>query len=165
MNHQNFDTMKSFRNNTYTQIHIHVVFAVKKRESLIQDSWKNRLYDYISGIIQNRTHKLLAIGGVSDHIHLLIGMRPTQSLSDLIGDVKGCSSIWINEQRLSNGWFAWQEGYGAFSYAKEELPDVINYIIRQHEHHKQESMVNEYKKILDENGVEYDERNIFKEVK
>ena len=156
--------MKSLRNDTYTQIHIQMVFAVQNRESLILDSWRERLYKYIAAIIQNNRHKVLSIGGTADHIHILIGMRPSQSLSDLIRDVKGCSSKWINENGLSNGWFSWQEGYGAFSYAKDELPDVIRYIENQAEHHNQKNMVDEYKGLLEEHGVEYDERNIFKPI-
>ena len=156
--------MRSFRNDTYTQIHIQLVFAVQNRESMILESWRGRLYKYIVAIIQNNRHKVLSIGGTADHIHILIGMRPSQSLSDLIRDVKGCSSKWINENGLSNGWFSWQEGYGAFSYAKDELPDVIRYIENQAEHHNQKNMVDEYKGLLEEHGVEYDERNIFKPI-
>ena len=156
--------MKSLRNDTYTQIHIQLVFAVQNRESMILESWRGRLYKYIAAIIQNNRHKVLSIGGTADHIHILIGMRPSQSLSDLIRDVKGCSSKWINENGLSNGWFSWQEGYGAFSYAKDELPDVIRYIENQAEHHNQKNMVDEYKGLLEEHGVEYDERHIFKPI-
>ena len=156
--------MKAFRNDTYTQIHIQFVFAVQNRESLIIESWRERLYKYMIAIIQNNRHKVLSIGGTSDHIHILVGMRPFQSVSDLMRDVKGCSSKWINENRLANGWFSWQEGYGAFSYAKEDLPNVIRYIENQTEHHKQKDMVDEYKNLLKEHGVEYDERNIFKPI-
>lgn len=103
------------RNNTYSQIHIQLVFAVQNRQSMILESWRERLYKYMIAIIQNNRHKVLAIGGTADHVHILIGMRPSQSLSDLMQLVKGCSSKWINENRLANGWFSWQEGYGAFS--------------------------------------------------
>ena len=156
--------MKSMRNNTYTQIHIQLVFAVQNRESLILDSWRERLYKYMIAIIQNNRHKVLAIGGTADHVHILIGMRPSQSLSDLMQLVKGCSSKWINENRLANGWFSWQEGYGAFSYSKDEIPTIIRYIENQAEHHKQQDMVDEYKQMLEENEVEYDEQKIFKQV-
>ena len=156
--------MESLRNNTFTQIHLQVVFAVQNRDSLISDSWKNRLYNYLVAIIQNNKHKVLAIGGTSDHVHILIGMRASQSLSNLMKDVKGCSSKWINENRLSNGWFSWQEGYGAFSYSKDELPNVIQYINNQEEHHKNQNMVEEYKRLLEENKVNYDEQKIFKRV-
>ncbi len=94
--------------NTYTQIHIHAIFAVKNRLSLISKSWENRLYQYITGVIQNNDHKLLVINGMPDHVHLFFGMRPTQSLSDLMRDVKSDSSKWINENKLVAGKFAWQ---------------------------------------------------------
>ncbi len=106
--------------NTYTQIHLQIVFVVKYRDRVIHSSWKQRLYKYITGIVQNNGHKLITINGMPDHIHMLIGMRPTQSLSELMQDVKRCSSKWINESKLIQGKFAWQEGYGAFSYSKSE---------------------------------------------
>ena len=156
--------MESLRNNTFTQIHLQVVFAVQNRDALISASWKNRLYNYLVAIIQNNKHKVLAIGGTADHVHILFGMRASQSLSNLMKDVKGCSSKWINENKLSNGWFSWQEGYGAFSYAKSDLPAVIQYINNQEEHHKNQNMVEEYKNLLEENEVNYDEEKIFKKV-
>ncbi|MBR6131983.1 MAG: IS200/IS605 family transposase [Bacteroidales bacterium] len=156
--------MESLRNNTFTQIHLQVVFAVQNRDALISASWKNRLYNYLVAIIQNNKHKVLAIGGTADHVHILFGMRASQSLSNLMKDVKGCSSKWINENKLSNGWFSWQEGYGAFSYAKSDLPAVIQYINNQEEHHKNQNMVDEYKNLLEENEVNYDEEKIFKKV-
>ena len=156
--------MKSLRNKTYSQIHIQTVFAVQNRKSVILNSWREQLYKYMIAIIQNNGHKVLAIGGTADHVHILIGMRPSQSLSDLMKDVKGCSSKWINENRLTNGWFSWQEGYGAFSYAKDDLPNVIRYIENQAEHHKQKDMVDEYKGLLEEFNVEYDEQKIFKRI-
>ena len=156
--------MESLRNNTFTQIHLQVVFAVQNRDALISVSWKNRLYNYLVAIIQNNKHKVLAIGGTADHVHILFGMRASQSLSNLMKVVKGCSSKWINENKLSNGWFSWQEGYGAFSYAKSDLPAIIQYINNQEEHHKNQNMVDEYKKLLEENEVDYDEEKIFKKV-
>ncbi|MDL2315326.1 IS200/IS605 family transposase [Bacteroidales bacterium OttesenSCG-928-C19] len=150
--------------NTYTQIHIHVVFAVQNRMSLISKEWESRLHQYIVGIIQNQGHKVLSIGGISDHIHLLIGFRPAQSLSSLMQIVKRDSSNWINQNRLTRERFSWQEGYGAFSYSKSQLSQVINYIETQEEHHKKRTFVEEYKKILQDFGIEYDEKFIFKEV-
>jgi len=101
--------------NTYTQIHLHFVFAVKYRGAIIDKTWKENLYRYITGIVQANNHKLLAINGMPDHIHLFVGMRPTQSVSDLLQDIKGSSSKWINDNKLVKGKFEWQEGYGAFS--------------------------------------------------
>lgn len=150
--------------NTYTQIHIQVVFAVQNRLCVIQQSWKNELYKYISGIVQKNNHKLLAINGMPDHVHILFGFRPTQSLSNLMQDIKGDSSKWINQRKFISGRFSWQEGYGAFSYSKSQLPSVIAYIHNQEEHHKKQSFIEEYKKILIEFGIEYDERYIFNPV-
>ena len=149
---------------TYTQIHIHVVFAVQNRQSLIQDSWKNRLYQYITGIIQNQGNKLLAINGMPDHIHILFGLKPTLSLSDLMRDVKGDSSRWINENKLAFGRFSWQEGYGAFSYSKSQIHDVATYIENQEKHHQKKSFYEEYLKILRDFEVEFDDKYVFKPV-
>lgn len=150
--------------NTYTQIHIQMVFAVQNRQSLIRQSWKEELHKYMTGIIQNYNHKLLAINSVPDHIHILIGMRPTQSLSDLMQDVKGSSSKWINDNRFASGKFSWQEGYGAFSYSKSSINNVISYIKTQEEHHKVRTFTEEYLAFLEEFDVPYDERYIFEPV-
>jgi len=131
--------------NTYTQIHIQLVFAVKRRRSLVQKEWKEILYKYITGVIQNNGHKVLAINGMPDHIHILIGLRPAQSLSALVQDIKANSSRWINEQRLSSEKFEWQEGYGAFSYCKSHVMNVIKYIQNQELHHNSEPFDAEYK--------------------
>ncbi len=103
--------------NTYTQIHVHSIVAVKFRAAVIMPAWKERLHQYITAIVQNNTHKMLAINSMNDHLHLFFGFRPTQSLSDLMRIVKGESSEWINKQRFTPSIFRWQEGYGAFSYA------------------------------------------------
>ncbi len=150
--------------NTYTQIHIHAVFAVQNRECIIKKEWKDELYKYISGIVKNNNHKLLAINGMQDHIHILVGMRPAQSLSDLMQDIKGGSSKWINDKRFVRGKFSWQEGYGAFAYNKSTLPVVISYIEKQEEHHGKKSFREEYKELLKEFEVEYDEHYIFKDI-
>ena len=148
--------------NTYTEIHIHFVFAVKNRIGLIDKSWKNELYKYITGIIQNNEHKLLIINGMPDHIHILIGLRPTQSISDLIKDVKQFSSKWINEQGFVKGKFEWQEGFGAFSYSKSHLSNVIKYIENQEAHHTKKTFLEEYKEILQNFKIDYNEKYIFK---
>ncbi|HOY30888.1 MAG TPA: IS200/IS605 family transposase [Bacteroidales bacterium] len=150
--------------NTYTQIHIQAVFAEQNRECIIKNHWKNELYKYITGIIRNNGHKMLVINGMPDHIHILFGMRPTQSLSDLLQDIKGNSSKWINDKKFINGRFSWQEGYGAFSYSKSQLPQIIQYIESQEEHHKKKTFLAEYKEFLDAFEVEYDERYIFNPV-
>lgn len=150
--------------NTYTQIHIHFVFAVKFRDGIINSQWKNTLYKYITGTIHNNNHKLLAINGTSDHIHILIGLRPSQSISDLMKDVKQSSSKWINENKLVNGHFEWQEGYGAFSHSKSQINKVIDYIVNQESHHKKLTFKEEYLDFLKKFEVDYDDKFIFKEL-
>jgi putative transposase len=150
--------------NTYTQIHIHVVFAVQDRLSLITDTWRERLYKYIVTTIQGNGHKVLAIGGMPDHVHILFGMRPNESLSHLMQELKRDSSRWINENRFVRGNFSWQEGFGAFSYSKSQLPAVANYIANQQTHHAKCSFHDEYIKILHDFDIEYDERYIFKSI-
>lgn len=150
--------------NTYTQIHIHVVFAVQNRQSLIREQWKDELYRYITGIVQNHDHKMLQINGMPYHVHLLIGMRPVESLSDLVKRVKQNSSKWINQNGFINGRFSWQEGYGAFSYSRSQLPGVIQYIRNQQGHHKKRTFREEYLELLQSWEVDFDERYIFKSV-
>ncbi|NGP77911.1 IS200/IS605 family transposase [Balneolaceae bacterium YR4-1] len=150
--------------NTYTQIHIQAVFAVQNRKSLIKDPWKEELYRYITGIVQNHSHKVLQINGMPDHIHILIGMRPAQSISDLIKIVKQDSSKWINKKGYSGHKFSWQSGYGAFSYSKSQLPRVIKYIQKQEKHHRKLSFQEEYLNLLNSHGIKYDERYVFKRV-
>lgn len=150
--------------NTYTQIHIHFVFAVKFRDGIIQSKWKEDLYKYMSGIIQNNNHKLLAINGMPDHIHILIGLRPAQSISDLMKEVKQSSSKWINQNKLTNGHFEWQEGYGAFFYSKSQINQVVSYIQNQELHHKKKTFKEEYLDFLVKFEIDHDEKFIFKEL-
>ena len=121
--------------NTYTQIYIHVVFAVQARESLIKAEWREYLFKYIAGILKNHKIKLIAIGGVEDHLHILFGMSPTIALSDLIRQVKASSSKYINENKFVRGKFYWQEGFGAFSYSRLQIDAVAKYILNQEQHH------------------------------
>lgn len=150
--------------NTYSQIHLQFVFAVKHRHSLIRVSWKEELYQYITGIVNNQGHKLLAINGMPDHVHIFIGMRPAQSVSDLMQEVKRSSSLWINQKGFVNGKFEWQEGYGVFSYSKSQVDIVVKYIDNQEEHHKKISFREEYIDFLRKFEVDYDERYIFADV-
>jgi REP element-mobilizing transposase RayT len=136
--------------------------AVKYREALIQPEWKDQLQKYITGIVQNNGHKVLAINNMPDHLHLFIGFRPNQSLSDLMRMVKGDSSEWINNQNFTPKTFRWQEGYGAFSYSRSHVNSVINYVLNQEEHHKKKTFLKEYQEFLDHFEVDYDERYIFK---
>lgn len=133
---------------TFSQIYIQVVFAVKCRASLIHASWEEALFKYITGIVQHRNQKMLAINGVADHIHFLFGMRPSCCLSDLIREVKKSSNEFINKNKFSAFEFKWQEGYGAFSYSHSALNDVINYIQLQKAHHQKQNFKEEYTAIL-----------------
>ena len=148
--------------NTYTQIHIQCVIAVRYRQSLIQKEWKERLHKYITGIIQNYGHKMLAINSMPDHLHIFFGFRPNQSLADLMRIVKGESSEWINNQQFNGSVFRWQEGYGAFSYSRSQVQTVTNYILNQEEHHKKRTFSGEYEEFLKHFEIEYDERYVFK---
>lgn len=150
--------------NTYTQIYLQIVFVVKNRASLIHSSWKTDLYKYITGIIQNNGHKLIAINGVSDHVHLFIGMKPNQSLSDLMQDVKAGSSKWIKEKGYVNGKFEWQPGYGAFSYSYSQIDAVVKYINNQEAHHSKKTFKEEYLEFLEKFNIAFDERYIFSDV-
>jgi putative transposase len=149
--------------NTYTKIHLQFVFAVKYRRALIHPSWENELYKYITGIVQNHNHKMLAINGVEDHIHILVGMRPSQSISDLLRDIKGDSALWINESKFIDTKFEWQSGYGAFSYSPEAVKNVTRYILNQKEHHKNQLFKQEYLDLLAYHEVEYDPQYIFED--
>lgn len=149
---------------TYTQLYIHFVFSVKNRDSIIKQNWSNELYKYISGIVKKLNHKLICINGMPSHIHILIGINPNQSISDLIRKKKCNSSIWINEKRLAAGRFEWQEGYGAFSYGKSQVSVVVAYINNQEEHHKKKTFKEEYLAFLKKYEIEYDERYVFNEI-
>jgi REP element-mobilizing transposase RayT len=147
--------------NTYTQIHIQTVFAVENRMSLINKGWREDLYRYMTAIVQNRGHKVLAIGGVSDHVHLLLGLRPNEALSQLMMFLKRDSTNWINKSRFVRGKFSWQTGFGAFSYSKEQIPRVCNYIMSQEEHHRKRTFQEEYEEMLKEFNIIYDSRYLF----
>jgi putative transposase len=150
--------------NTYTQIHIQAVFSVQNRDCVIQKTWKDELYKYMSGIISNHGHKVLAINGMPDHVHVFFGMRPTQSLSDVMQDLKGDSSKWINQKGFVIGRFSWQEGYGAFSYSKSHVNAVIEYVKNQEEHHRNKTFIEEYHEFLKKFEVDFDNKYIFKPI-
>lgn len=150
--------------NTFTQLHIQLIFAVQNRTSLIDKFWKDRLYAYMTGIIQNNGHKLLITNGMPDHVHILIGFRTTQALSELVQVVKRDSSKWINENKLVRGKFSWQEGFGAFSYSHSHLSNVMEYIKNQKEHHRKLTFLEEYKAFLEKFEIEFDEKYIFKDI-
>jgi putative transposase len=147
--------------NTYHQIYIQTVFAVKFREGLILPNFRQELFGYIGQIINNLGHKTLIVNGVSDHVHCFFGLHPKQALSDLMREIKSNSSNWINAQKFLRCRFEWQEGYGAFSYGKSQSNDVYKYIENQEEHHKTISFRDEYLNFLRKFEIEHDEKYIF----
>jgi REP element-mobilizing transposase RayT len=148
---------------TYTQLHIQLVFAVRYREALINPAWKENLHGYIGALLQSRRHKSLKINSMPDHIHILLGLRPYDSISSLTKIIKSESTKWINQEGFTKKKFNWQEGYGAFSYGKSQVPDVIRYIENQETHHRKQTFLQEYQDFLDKFEVEYDERYLFRE--
>lgn len=147
--------------NSFTQIYLHIVFSVAYRNALISDKFKDDLYKYISGGIKNQGHHVIAIGGTADHIHILIRYNVTQNLPQLIQSLKVQSTKWINENKLSRFRFAWQNGYGAFSYSQSQVDVVTNYILNQKEHHKKVSFIEEYRKLLDLYHIDFNSNYIF----
>lgn len=147
--------------NTYTQLYIQTVFTVKGKTNLIHKKNKEELHKYITGIIQNRKHKLLAINCMPDHVHIFIGYQPSQALPDLMRDVKSNSSKFINENKWVVGKFEWQEGYGAFSYSRSHINNVIKYINNQESHHKKISFKEEYLAFLKKFDIDFDEKYLF----
>jgi putative transposase len=140
---------------TFSQIYIQIVFAVKGREWLIDIKWEEELYKYISGIIKNKDQKLIAINGMPDHIHILIGMKPSCCLSDLVREIKKSSTNFINENKLVKGKFSWQEGFGAFSYSHSSMDAVAKYIMNQKAHHIKRTFKDEYLELLNKFEIEY----------
>ncbi len=150
--------------NTYTQFYIHCVFAVKYRAALIRPEWEVLLHKYITGIVQNNGHKMIAINSVADHLHLFVGLHPNQSISEMMRLEKGDSSEFINKHRLCRGKFLWQSGYGAFSNSRSQISDVVRYIQNQKEHHRKRPFREEYLDMLKNYGVDYNEKYIFSDL-
>jgi len=146
---------------TYTQIYIQVVFAVQNREVNIPKKNLEELYKYINGIVSNKRQKLLAINGTTNHIHILIGLKPNIAISELVRDIKSNSSNFINHKKWLRGKFKWQEGFGAFSYGHSQLNRIIKYIEKQEEHHKKKTFKEEYFDFLNKFNVEYKKEYVF----
>jgi len=146
---------------TFSQIYIQIVFAVKGRENLLQKPWREEVFKYMAGIIKGKTQKPIIINGIADHVHLFIGLKPAMSLSDLVRDIKNNTSNFINDKKLVKGKFAWQEGYGAFSYSHSQIENVYQYILNQEEHHHKKTFREEYIDILQRFEIEYDEKYLF----
>lgn len=147
--------------NTYSQIYIQIVFAVKGRENLIPKNNREELHKYITGIVQNRGQKMLAIFCMPDHTHLLVGLKPSITISDLVRDVKTGSSIFINDRKWVKGKFNWQEGFGAFSYSISQLDSVVKYILNQEEHHRKSTFKQEYLDFLEKFEINFEEKYLF----
>lgn len=146
---------------TFSQIYIQVVFAVKGRENIISSKWENDLYKYIAGIIKGKEQKPIIINGMPDHVHVFMGIRPSVSISDMVRDIKNNSANFINENKLVNGKFSWQEGYGAFSYGHSQIESAYNYILNQKEHHKNKSFREEYIGFLQKFAIDYNDQYLF----
>ncbi len=147
--------------NTYTQMYVHIVFSPKNKQALIGKSWKNELEKYITGIVQNQKHILLAIGSMPDHIHIFIGYNVNYLIPDLVEKIKTSSNSWIKQNKLTQFQFAWQKGYGAFSHSRSQLDTVIKYILNQEKHHKKKSFRDEYLEILRKNDIQFSDEYVF----
>jgi REP element-mobilizing transposase RayT len=150
--------------NTYTQLYIHCVFAVKYREAVIEAGWEERLQKYITGILQNNGHKLLAINSMPDHLHFFVGLNPNQSISEMMKLAKGDSSEFVNKEKFTKRKFYWQDGYGAFSNSRSQIDSVVKYILNQKQHHAKKAFRDEYLDMLRDYAVDYDEKYIFQEL-
>jgi len=146
---------------TFTQIYVHIVFSVKYRKYLIQESWEDQLYKYITGIVQGLQNKMLAINGMPDHIHLLVRMRPHVNISELVREIKKGSVNFMVDNKLIDKSFQWQNGYGAFSHNSSNVHRVIQYIRNQKEHHKKKGFKEEYREFMVENEIDFKEQFLF----
>lgn len=147
--------------NTYSQINIHCVFAVKGRENLISKEIRDELHRYMSGILKNDNAYPLSVGGWKDHVHVFFELHPDSKISDLMRMLKASSSKWINDNKFVKGKFQWQEGYGAFSYSRSQRNNVINYIKNQEDHHKKQTFREEYLELLTKFEIEFKNEYVF----
>jgi len=145
----------------FTQMYVQLVFAVQHRENLLFEIIRQRIFEYISGIIRSLGHKSIIVNGVSDHIHILYGLNPPRSVSDTVHDIKRGSSLFINQNKLVKGRFSWQEGYGGFTYSRSQIAGVYQYIQNQEIHHREKSFMDEYIELLQQYEVEYDPKYLF----
>ena len=147
--------------NTYSQIHIQIVFAVKGRQNLIRKEHREELHKYITGIVTNKGQKLFAVFAMPDHVHILVSINPNISISDLVRDIKANTSKFINESQWIKGKFNWQQGFGAFSYSKSSVDNVVKYILSQEQHHQKKTFKEKYLTFLNKFEIEYDEKYLF----
>jgi len=147
--------------NTYTQCYFHIVFSVKNRGALIRREWKDELEKYVTGIVQNHQHKMLVIGTMPDHVHILIGYNVNKLIPDLVEKIKTSSNTFIKGKRLSKFKFEWQKGYGAFTHSRSQIDAVVKYILTQEEHHKKRPFKEEYMEMLVKNNIEFKDEYLF----
>jgi putative transposase len=145
----------------YTQMYVHLIFAVKNREAALTKEIRSRVFEYISGIVTSLKHKSIIVNGVSDHVHILIGLNPAVSVSNTVHDIKRSSSLFINQEKLCKKRFCWQEGFGAFTYSRSNLENVYHYIINQERHHEKLTFRREYLKFLEKYEIDHDGRFLF----
>ncbi len=153
--------VRNMKPHSYTQVFVHLVFSPKGRQSLLSDEIQERVYKFIGQTIVNREHKPYLINGMPDHLHILTGLNPEKSISDLVRDIKRTSSTFINQNRLTKRKFEWQAGYGAFSYSKSEVKRVSRYIANQKFHHSKMTFREEYIRFLCLFGINYDPEFLF----
>ena len=146
---------------TFTQIYVQLVFAVQNREAVLTREIQKRVFEYMSGIITNMKHKSIIVNGTSNHVHILLGLNPSISVSDTVHDIKRSSSLFINKEKLCLGRFSWQDGYGGFSYSLSQIADIYNYIENQKSHHQLKSFQQEYTDYLISNEMEFDTQFLF----
>ena len=146
---------------SYTQLYVHLVFAVKNRDAVLSKNIRPRVFEYMSGIITGMKHKSVCVNGVSDHVHLLIGINPSKSISDTVHDIKRSTTLFINTEKICAARFAWQEGYGGFTYSRSQLDNVYNYILNQEKHHSKLTFREEYIGFLKKFEIEYNEQFLF----
>ena len=146
---------------TYTQIYLQYVFAVKGGQNLLHKAWRDEVFKYMAGIIKGKNQKPIIVNGVSDHVHVFVGLKPSMNISDLVRDIKNNSSNFINEQKFIKGKFSWQEGYAAFSNVHSQINNVYQYILNQEQHHSKKTFKEEYLAFLREFEIEYEEKYVF----
>ena len=150
--------------NTYHQVYLQFIFAVKYREAVLDKKWRSTVFGVIGNLINETGCKTLIVNGVDDHVHCFLGLKPVVSISELMKIVKAKSSKYINDHKLINRRFEWQEGYGVFSYSHSQINQVIQYIANQEEHHKNQMFREEYLEFLNRFEIPYDERYVFEDL-
>jgi REP-associated tyrosine transposase len=146
---------------TFTQMYVQLVFAVRNRDAVFTKEIRKRVFEYISGIITNLKHKSIIVNGTSNHVHILLGLNPSISISDTVHDIKRSSSLFINKEKLCAGRFSWQEGYGGFTYSRSQINNIYKYIENQESHHKKKTFHEEYFDILTKHEIEFDQQFLF----